>query len=76
MSDSALHAQTAAAQAYAGQSPRRHYPCRVFDRAGLPCPGCQAEIAVDRSSDDGHLTWYCPKCQTLGHEETLFGAGA
>ncbi|HVT79490.1 MAG TPA: hypothetical protein VHM90_02445 [Phycisphaerae bacterium] len=48
------------------------YPYRVFDRAGLPCGICSAEIAVDRSSQDGHLTWYCPTCQSVGREPTLF----
>jgi formamidopyrimidine-DNA glycosylase len=49
------------------------YPYRVFDRAGMPCGVCGTEIAVDRSGQDGHLTWYCPKCQGTGRQELLFG---
>jgi endonuclease-8 len=49
------------------------FPYRVYDRAGLPCGICNAAIAVDRTSQDGHLTWYCPACQPLGREPTLFG---
>ena len=48
------------------------YPYRVFDRAGLPCGICSADIMVDRSSQDGHLTWYCAACQSIGREPTLF----
>jgi endonuclease-8 len=48
------------------------FPYRVFDRAGLPCTLCGVEIAVDRSGQDAHLTWYCPNCQPLGREPTLF----
>ena len=50
------------------------YPHRVFDRAGLPCGNCATEIAVDRSGQDGHLTWYCPACQNIGREPQLFGS--
>ncbi len=49
------------------------YPYRIYDRAGLPCPSCGAEIAVDRSGQDAHLTWYCPACQPVGQDPTLFG---
>ena len=49
------------------------YPYRVYDRAGLPCMTCNTEIAVDRSGQDAHLTWYCPTCQPVGQEPTLFG---
>jgi formamidopyrimidine-DNA glycosylase len=49
------------------------YPYRVFDRAGLPCGICGNPIAVDRSGQDGHLTWYCPTCQGTGKEALLFG---
>ena len=49
------------------------YPHRVYDRAGLPCGICGTEITVDRSGQDGHLTWYCPTCQPMGKEPTLFG---
>jgi formamidopyrimidine-DNA glycosylase len=45
---------------------------RVYDRAGEPCVVCGAEIAVDRSGSDAHWTWYCPACQPLQREETLF----
>jgi endonuclease-8 len=48
------------------------FPYRVYDRAGLPCTICGTEIAVDRSGQDAHLTWYCPKCQPVGTEPTLF----
>jgi formamidopyrimidine-DNA glycosylase len=48
------------------------FPYRVYDRAGLPCGVCNAEIAVDRSGQDAHLTWYCPTCQPLGQEPLLF----
>jgi endonuclease-8 len=51
------------------------FPYRVFDRAGLPCGICGAEIAVDRSAQDNHLTWYCPSCQPVGREPTLFPPG-
>jgi formamidopyrimidine-DNA glycosylase len=51
------------------------FPYRVYDRAGMPCGVCRGEIAVDRSGQDGHLTWYCPTCQPVGKEPTLFGAG-
>lgn len=49
------------------------FPYRVYDRVGLPCTACGAEITVDRSGQDGHLTWYCPACQLMGEEPTLFG---
>jgi formamidopyrimidine-DNA glycosylase len=48
------------------------FPRRVFDRAGLPCAVCVADITADRSGQDAHLTWYCPRCQPLGAEPTLF----
>jgi formamidopyrimidine-DNA glycosylase len=64
-------AATATTFAEKGQA----YPYRVFDRAGMPCGVCRGEIAVDRSGQDGHLTWYCPTCQPAGEEPTLFGAG-
>jgi endonuclease-8 len=48
------------------------FPHRVFDRAGLPCTLCSTEILADRSGQDAHLTWYCPTCQPLGREPTLF----
>jgi endonuclease VIII len=51
------------------------YPYRVFDRAGLPCGVCRREIAVDRSGQDGHLTWYCPECQPPAKQPTLFSPG-
>jgi formamidopyrimidine-DNA glycosylase len=41
------------------------FPYRVYDRAGLPCVACGTEITVDRSGQDGHLTWYCPACQLM-----------
>ncbi|MGN6367958.1 MAG: hypothetical protein ACTHN5_06820 [Phycisphaerae bacterium] len=50
------------------------FPYRVYDRAGLPCFLCNTEIAVDRSGQDAHLTWYCPTCQPLGQEPTLFAS--
>jgi len=49
------------------------FPYRVYDRAGMPCTICADEITVDRSGQDGHLTWYCPTCQPLGKTPTLFG---
>ena len=49
------------------------FPHRVYDRSGLPCTVCNAEIVADRSGEDGHLTWYCPACQPLGQEPLLFG---
>ena len=49
------------------------YPYRVYDRAGMACAVCGTEIAVDRSGQDGHLTWYCPGCQPMGDNPTLFG---
>jgi endonuclease-8 len=48
------------------------FPYRVYDRAGLPCGVCGAEITVDRSAQDNHLTWYCPACQPIGREPNLF----
>jgi formamidopyrimidine-DNA glycosylase len=48
------------------------YPYRVFDRAGLPCGVCKAQIVVDRSGQDGHLSWYCPQCQGAGRVPMLF----
>lgn len=51
------------------------FPYRVFDRAGLPCGICGTEITVDRSAQDNHLTWYCPACQPVGREPTLFAPG-
>ena len=48
------------------------FPYRVYDRAGLPCPICGTEVVVDRSAQDTHLTWYCPTCQPIGKEPTLF----
>jgi formamidopyrimidine-DNA glycosylase len=59
---------TAATFAVKGEA----YPYRVYDRAGLTCGVCGGEIAVDRSGQDNHLTWYCPKCQAGGAEPTLF----
>ncbi|MCL2647407.1 MAG: hypothetical protein FWD61_10455 [Phycisphaerales bacterium] len=59
---------TAATFATKGQA----YPHRVYDRAGLPCGTCGTEITVDRSGQDGHLTWYCRTCQTIGREPMLF----
>jgi formamidopyrimidine-DNA glycosylase len=50
------------------------FPYRVYDRANLPCGICGVEIAVDRSGQDAHLTWYCPACQSVGKEPTLFPA--
>jgi endonuclease-8 len=41
------------------------FPYKIYDRAGLPCSTCGTEIGVDRSGQDGHLTWYCPTCQTF-----------
>jgi formamidopyrimidine-DNA glycosylase len=55
-------------------SKNQPFPYRVYDRAGMPCPICGTEITVDRSGQDGHLTWYCPGCQPVGREPTLFGA--
>lgn len=34
---------------------------RVYDRAGLPCPGCGG--AVRRIVQSGRSTFYCPACQ-------------
>lgn len=51
------------------------FPYRAYDRAGLPCGVCGAEIAVDRSGQDAHLTWYCPACQPVGKEPLLFDPG-
>jgi endonuclease VIII len=48
------------------------FPYRVYDRAGMPCTICGGEIVVDRSGQDAHLTWYCPRCQPVGKEPTLF----
>jgi formamidopyrimidine-DNA glycosylase len=48
------------------------FPYRVFDKAGVPCSICGNEILADRSGQDAHLTWYCPTCQPLGREPTLF----
>ena len=59
---------TAATCASKGQA----FPHRVYDRAGLACGICGTEIVVDRSGQDAHLTWYCPACQPVGREPTLF----
>ena len=48
------------------------FPYRAYDRAGLPCGVCGSEIAVDRSGQDGHLTWHCPACQPVGKDPLLF----
>jgi formamidopyrimidine-DNA glycosylase len=48
------------------------FPYRVYDRANLPCGICGHDIAVDRCGQDAHLTWYCPVCQSVGREPTLF----
>ncbi len=64
-------AATASTFAVKGQA----FPYRVYDRAGLPCGVCGAEITVDRSAQDNRLTWYCPSCQPIGREATLFGPG-
>jgi endonuclease VIII len=48
------------------------YPYRVFDRAGTPCGNCNTPITVDRSGQDGLLTWYCPACQPNGEQPSLF----
>jgi endonuclease VIII len=49
------------------------YPYQVYDRAGMTCGICRGEIAVDRTGQDNHLTWYCPKCQA--GEESASGGG-
>ena len=61
-------AATAATFATKGEA----FPHRVYDRAGMPCTVCGAEVAVDRSGEDGRLTWYCPACQPVGRDPTLF----
>jgi formamidopyrimidine-DNA glycosylase len=48
------------------------FPYRAYDRAGLPCGVCGTEIAVDRSGQDAHLSWYCPTCQPVGKDPLLF----
>jgi endonuclease VIII len=48
------------------------YPYRVFDRAGMACGNCNTALVVDRSAQDGLLTWYCPACQSNGEEPLLF----
>lgn len=63
-------AATASAFATKGET----FPHRVYDRSGLPCPVCAAEIIADRSGQDAHLTWYCPACQPIGQEPTLFSS--
>jgi endonuclease-8 len=50
------------------------FPYRVYDRANLPCGICGQDIAVDRCGQDNHLSWYCPACQSVGQEPTLFEA--
>ena len=60
----------ATATTFAGKG--EAYPYRVFDRAGLPCGTCKSEIMVDRTGQDGHLTWYCPVCQGTGRVPLLF----
>ncbi len=68
----AAMATTHATHNLAHDAAAKNFPHRVYDRAGLPCPTCSTEIAVDRSGQDGHLTWYCPTCQSLGQEGNLF----
>jgi formamidopyrimidine-DNA glycosylase len=63
--------QTATATTFAVKGER--FPYRVYDRAGMACPVCSTEIAVDRSGQDAHLSWYCPACQPVGQDPTLFG---
>ncbi len=60
----------ATASTFANQ--QQPFPYRVYDRSGLPCPICTTEIIADRSGQDAHLTWYCPTCQPVGKEPTLF----
>jgi endonuclease-8 len=67
---SSIIAQVATATTFAGKG--MPFPYRVYDRAGLPCSVCTAEIAVDRTGQDAHLTWYCPTCQPIGQEPNLF----
>ena len=38
---------------------------RVYGRSGDPCDRCGAAIAKTRVA--GRSTWFCPRCQPLGH---------
>jgi endonuclease-8 len=48
-----------------GPGPRRTVPSglAVYERAGMPCLRCGAEILVRRSGELGRSTWWCPDCQ-------------
>jgi endonuclease VIII len=35
----------------------------VYDRAGLPCRRCTAQIAARGQGDDNRTTYWCPRCQ-------------
>lgn len=41
---------------------RRDRPFKVYDREGLPCPRCRAEVA--RITQAGRSTYWCPVCQS------------
>ena len=69
---SSVVALVATATTFAGKG--LPFPYRVYDRAGLLCTVCNTEIAVDRSGQDAHLSWYCPTCQPVGQEPNLFSA--
>jgi endonuclease VIII len=48
-----------------GPGPRRtvRSGLAVYERAGMPCLRCGAEIRVQRSGELGRNTWWCPDCQ-------------
>ena len=35
----------------------------IYDRAGLPCPRCDAPIRARGQGDEARTTYWCPACQ-------------
>ena len=54
--------------------PADELPRHVYDRAGEPCDRCGTSILAERCGHDGLWSWFCPQCQQLPREPTLFGA--
>ncbi len=40
-----------------------HRTPQVYDRAGRPCPRCQAIVKARGQGDDNRTTYWCPGCQ-------------
>ncbi len=52
----------------------RELPRHVYDRAGEPCGFCSSTIVAERCGRDGLWSWFCPQCQSIPRQPTLFGA--